>query len=61
MAELDHKSNMDSLSLAMFVAAPVKDETGKISDFRIEYTNPQFLSLVHEIVRTGLFYSQFKD
>ena len=61
MAELDHKSIMDSLSLAMFVAAPVKDETGKISDFRIEYTNPQFLSLVHEIVRTGLFYSQFKD
>ena len=61
MSDLDHKSIMDSLSLAMFVATPVKDESGKIVDFKIEYTNPQFLTLVHEVVRAGMFYSQVKD
>ena len=61
MADLDYKSIIDSFSLAMFVAAPVKDETGKISDFRIEYANPQFLTLVHDVVRPGMFYSQVKS
>ncbi|MBP5752810.1 MAG: hypothetical protein J6W60_08140, partial [Treponema sp.] len=52
---------MDSLSLAMFVASPVKDEGGRIIDFKIDYTNPQFLALVHDVVRAGMFYSQFKN
>ncbi|MBO7637750.1 MAG: GGDEF domain-containing protein [Treponema sp.] len=61
MQELDHKSIMDTLSLAMFVASPVSDESGKIYDFKIEYTNPQFVSLVHDVVQPGMFYSQFKN
>ena len=61
MSDLDHKSIMDSLSLAIFVAIPVTDESGKMSDFRIEYANPQFLTLVHDVVRPGMFYSQVKS
>ena len=59
MDSLDYKQILNAVPQGVCVVSEVRDDTGKLIDCKIEFTNIQFLTVTNNEITKGMYYTSF--